>query len=119
MSNEPAKEKRTSLTKRLILLVGIVIVVLNRMTPMEAGFKRRLRNITLTVEMTSPEDIQTVRKMIEGEGATIFDINIESESAPVSAIFAFRASREKSSHSAMLSSVAGLPCVISVQELIS
>ena len=29
MSNEPAKEKRTSLTKRLILLVGIVIVVLN------------------------------------------------------------------------------------------
>ena len=38
---------------------------------------------------------------------------------PVSAIFSMKLSKEQSSHSEMISSIAELPCVLALHELIS
>lgn len=106
----------------LVALV-LIVVVLNVMSPLEFAFKRRLRNITLNVEFLSVEDISAITEAIEAEGARVFDIDIErmereDEKYP-SAIFILQLSRDNHSHSSILSSVAGLPCVHLVQELIA
>lgn len=104
----------------LVLTVVILIaLVLNGMAPLEVGFKRRLRNITLNVEMDDVADVALICSTIESENAHIYDVDVEQPESPASAIFILRMSRENSSHSSMLSSVAELPCVRSVQELIS
>ena len=107
----------------VVIAVLLIILVLNVMSPLEIAFKRRLRNITLNVEFASVEDIATITKVMEEQHATIYDIDIErternGEKYP-SAIFILKLSRKNHSHSGMLSSVAELDCVHSVQELIS
>ena len=97
----------------------MIVLVLNVMAPLEIWFKRRLRNITLNVEMDSVEDVTAVTAVIEQENAKVFDVDIEVADSPASAIFILQMSRDNSSHSGMLSSVASLDCVRSVQELIS
>ena len=104
----------------LVLTVTIIIaLVLNGMAPLEILFKRRLRNITLNVEMDEVADIALISSTIEDENARIYEVDVEQAGSPASAIFILRMSRENSSHSSMLSSVAELPCVRAVQELIS
>ncbi len=103
----------------VITVLVLLVLVLNVMAPLEILFKRRLRNITLNVEMDSVEDVETVTAAIEAEKAMIFEVDIESTESPASAIFILQMSRDNSSHSGMLSSVAELYCVRSVQELIS
>ena len=107
----------------VIVALVLIVLVLNVMSPLEFEFKRRLRNITLNVEFNSVEDIADITRAIEGEGARVYDIDVErterkDEKYP-SAIFILQLSRANHSHSGMLSSVAGLRCVHSVQELIS
>lgn len=107
----------------VLLALVLIVLVLNVMTPLEAAFKRRLRNITLYVEFNSAEDINTITYVMEEQNAQIFDIDIErterhGDKYP-SAIFILQLSRTNQSHSGMLSSVAELPCVQSVRELIS
>ena len=101
----------------------IIIFVLNVMSPLEAAFKRRLRNITLNVEFESVEDIHRISEVIVEQKASIYDIDIERTETKgekyCSAIFILQLSKENISHSAMLSSVAELPFVHSVQELIA
>lgn len=101
----------------------LVVLVLNVMSPLEIAYKRRLRNITLNVEFEAVEDIASITKAIEAQHACVYDIDIErterkDEKYP-SAIFILQLSRENHSHSGMLTSVAELSCVHSVQELIS
>ena len=103
----------------VVLVLIIIVVVLNGMSPLELRFKRRLRNITLSVEMNDVQDVSTVISAIERENATVYDVDVESVTEPVSAIFILQMSRNNSSHSSMLSSVAELACVRSVHELIS
>ena len=103
----------------VITVLVLIVLVLNIMTPMEIGFKRRLRNITLNVQMDSVEDVAAVSEAIEAQNATIYEIDVEKVKSPASAIFILQMSRSNSSHSGMLSSVAELSCVRSVQELIS
>lgn len=107
----------------VIVTLLLIVLVLNIMSPMEFGFKRRLRNITLNVEFNSVEDISDITQAMEAEGAKVYDIDVErtqrkKEEYP-SAIFILQLSRDNHSHSGMLSSVAELQCVHSVQELIS
>ena len=101
----------------------ITAVVLNVMSPLEIEFKRRLRNITLSVEYASTDDLAVISETVRGLGAEIFDIDVEpaepSGDKPPSAIFIMKLSREDHSHSGMMSSIAELPCVRSVRELIS
>ena len=101
----------------------LIILVLNVMSPLEISFKRRLRHITLNVEFRDLEDISTITDVIRSNDAQIFDIDVErseiSGDKYPSAIFILKLSKKNHSHSGMLSSVAELPCVHSVQELIS
>ena len=107
----------------VVIAMVLIVLVLNVMSPLEFAFKRRLRNITLNVEFHSVEDIGTITSAIEAEGATVYDIDVErterkDEKYP-SAIFILQLSRDNHSHSGMLTSVAELGCVHSVQELVS
>ncbi|MBR5366193.1 MAG: MgtC/SapB family protein [Clostridia bacterium] len=107
----------------VILAIIIVILVLNVMSPLESRFKRTVRNINLYVEFASVDDIGTIADRIRDMDAQIFEIDIErterTENLFPSAVFNLKLSKENHSHSAMLSSVAEMPCVHSVQELIS
>ena len=108
----------------LVLTVAVLIaLVLNGMLPLELLFKRRLRNITLNVEFYSVEDISAITDVMKRQQAQIFDIDLErteqkGDKYP-SAIFILKLSRANHSHSGILSSLAELPCVRSVQELIA
>lgn len=107
----------------VIPAILITVLVLNVMSPTEAAFKRRLRNITLNVEFDSVENINEITRVMTEQHAMIYDIDVErteweGDHSP-SAIFILQLSKENHSHSGMLSSVAELGCVRSVQELIS
>ena len=103
----------------VILVLLIIAIVLNLMTPLEVLYKRRMRNITLNVEMETIENVSEIQTVIERENAFVHEIDLDSESDPVSAIYFIQMSKGNSSHSAMLSSIAELNCVKSVRELIS
>ena len=101
----------------------IIIFTLEFMQPMELAFKRRLRNITIYVEFEFPGDVKSITDAIRKQGAQIYDIEMErterqGDKLP-SAILTIKLSRKNASHSAILSSLAELRCVDSVQELIS
>ena len=107
----------------VIIAAAIIILVLNVLAPLENAFKRRLRDITIGVEFTRAEDINTITDLMKRQQAQIVDIDIESTEQKggkyPSAVFILKLSRENHSHSAILSILAELPCVRSVQELIS
>ena len=64
-------------------------------------------------------NIDLITDQIKAVNAEVYEVDIEAGPAPASAIFILQMSRDNSSHSAMLSSIAELECVRSVQELIS
>ena len=107
----------------VIIAVLVIILVLNVLAPLENAFKRRLRDITLGVEFTCAEDINTITDLMKRQQAQIVDIDIESTEQKgakyPSAVFILKLSRDNRSHSGILSTLAELPCVRSVQELIS
>ena len=108
-----------------LVLVSLIVIeiVLNVMSPLEITYKRRLRNITLNVEFEDIEDLDTITKAMEAHHATVYEIDVEqskrTEELYPSAIFILKLGKDNDSHSGMLSSVAELACVQSVQELIS
>ena len=107
----------------VLLSVLIIIVTMEFMLPMEVAFKRRLRNMTVSVEFEKTEDISIVTQAITEQNAVIFDLDMEyserTEDHYPTAIMVIKLSKQNASHSGLLSSVAELPCVHSIQELIS
>ncbi len=105
----------------VIPAIVIIIFCMEVLQPLEVLYKRRLRNITITIKYLNPTDIEMIKETIENQGAHLFDIDPEEpdEDNYPSAIFSMKMSKEKSSHSEMLSSIAELPCVLSLHELIS
>ena len=103
----------------VLTVLVIIVLVLNVMTPLEVLFKRRLRNITLNVEMDDLGTVGLVSAAIEREKAHIYDVDIESADQPASAVFTLRLDRSNASHSGILSTVAALDGVRAVRELIS
>lgn len=101
----------------------VIVFTMEFMQPLELAFKRRLRNITIYVEFEDATDIDTIAETIRGQGAEIFDMDMErserSEDKLPSAIMTLKLGRENASHSAILSSVAELSCVQAIQELIA
>ena len=97
-------------------------MVLNLIGPLEAEFKRRLRNITLHIVYSDPDDISTICQAIESRNAQILDIDMQrdevDEANENSSVLTIRLSQKHHSHSAMLSSIAELDCVREVRELI-
>lgn len=105
----------------VIPAIVIIIFSMEVLQPLEVLYKRRLRNITITVKYINPTDVDMIKRTIEDQGAQLFDIDpeeVDEDNYP-SAIFSMKMSKEKSSHSEMLSSIAELPCVLSLHELIS
>ena len=107
----------------VILAMVLIELVLNVMSPLEGEFKRRLRNITLNVEFSDVKDIDTITNVLECQNVQIFDIDIERTERKgdhfPSAIFILKMPKENHSHSGILSTLAELSCVRSVQELIA
>ena len=107
----------------VLVALALIVLVLNVMSPLEFAFKRRLRNITLNVEFNSVDDLNEIADTIRARDASVYEIDVErteriGDKYP-SAIFILQLSKTDHSHSAMLSSIAELGCVQSVQELIS
>ena len=100
----------------------LIIIAMETLQPVEIAYKRRLRNITVFVEFGEIQDIETIKKTIAAENAQVFEMDIEravreGDEYP-SAILWVKLGRHTASHSAMLS-LAELPCVYAVRELIS
>ena len=107
----------------VIVVLVILVVVLDILWPLEPAFKRRLRNITMFVEFNALEDLNEIADKIRSRKGRIYDIEIErtrrDRNNYPSAILVVKMSREKPSHSGMLSSIAELDCVRTIHELIS
>ena len=75
----------------------------------------------MLVRYESLTDIDLITDAVEEEGGVISEFELETpvSEEEQSAILWVKLPRSNPSHSNMLSSVAELPCVISVQELIS
>ena len=107
----------------VIMVLVILIIVLDVMYPLEGAFKRRLRNMTIYVEFASIEDLDNITDTIKGESATIYDIDVERTRREgnkyPAAVIVLQMGRGNASHSSMLSTVAELPCVHTIHELIA
>ena len=101
----------------------MILIIQENMTDLEVGYKRRIRNITLFVQMNSIDRLEDVSNVIRSLDAQVFDIDVErtvrKKNQYPSAVLTLKLSRCNFSHSGMLSSIAELPYVISVQEIIS
>ena len=87
----------------------------------ESAFKRRTRNLTLLVRFESIFDLDQITDIIRCQGAEIreYEIEPEEKGEDRSAVIGVKLPKANPSHSTLLSSVAELDCVTSVQELIS
>lgn len=101
----------------------MLLFVLDGLAALEPAFKRRLRNITLYVEFEKIEDLDSITGVVREMSGHVYDIDIERTEwqgkKPPCAILVIQMSRGHASHSEMLSSIAELPQVQHVQELIS
>ena len=107
----------------VIIVLVILIVVLDVMYPLESAFKRRLRNMTIYVEFAAIEDFDEILDTIREEKATIYDIDVERTRREggkyPAAVIVLQMDRANASHSGMLSTIAELPCVNTIHELIA
>ena len=107
----------------VVLSLVLILLSLNVMAPLETAFKRRHRNMTIYVMFHSAEDLQKITDLVNEKEGTILGIDVErtvkEKDLYPSAILSIRMGKEKASHSEMLSSIAELPCVVGVEELIS
>ena len=107
----------------VIFVLIILFIVLDVMYPMESAFKRKLRNMTIYVEFSSIEYLDEITDTIRAEKATVYDIDVERTKREGSkypaAVIVLQMGRENASHSGMLSTIAELPYVHTIHELIA
>ena len=107
----------------VIFVLVMIIVSIDMLYDVEKGFKRHMRQFTVHVEFEAMEDIDAVAEVLRSAEAQVFEIDVEhtkkkDDSWPA-AIFNVKLAKKRASHSEMLTSIAELPCVHAVQELIS
>lgn len=107
----------------VIIVLVILLIVLEAMHPLEIAFKRRLRNMTVYVEFASIDNLKDIVNTIKKERATIYDIDVERSKREGSkypaAVIVLQMDRGNASHSGMLSTIAELPFVHTIQELLA
>ena len=107
----------------VIIVLAILLIALEVMHPLEIAFKRRLRNMTVYVEFASIDNLKDIKNTIKKERATIYDIDVERTKREGSkypaAVIVLQMARDNASHSGMLSSIAELPSVHTIQELLA
>ena len=99
----------------------ILMIVLDGMYYFESAFKRRTRNVTMLVRFEDVLDLESITDEIKEYGAEIYEFELEEvkDESLRSAVIWMKLPKDKSSHSAILTTVAQMPCVESVQELIA
>lgn len=107
-----------------VVLVAVVLIffVMEGMKSLEVAFKRKMRHMTIHVNFDDLEHIDAVTDAVKGEGATIYEFEVEdvgANSGAPSVIVYVKLAKHNPSHSAVLSAIAEVPCVNGVQELIS
>ena len=108
-----------------VVIVALIMIIfaMEGMQPIERAFKRRLRHMTIYVEFDKLESLDKITTVIKSQPAQIYDLDIERAKKKGTqlpgAIVSIRLGKQNTSHSALLSSVAELECVHSIQELVS
>ncbi len=106
-----------------LITVLVCAIVLNVLTPMEKTFKRRLHNIDLYVEFDQPEDLSQIMDVTDRLQAHVYNLELERTTRKgdlyPSAILTLKLNKNKNAHSEILSSIAELPCVRLVTELVA
>ena len=99
----------------------ILFLVFDGMQHFEGAYKRRTRNLTMLVHFEDVLDLETITDALHDYGAEIYDFELEDskEGADQSAVIAMKLPKDKTSHSMLLATIAQMPCVGSVQELIA
>lgn len=107
----------------VIIVVPILFFVLNIMDPWEPAFKRRARNIDLFVKFMSMDDLPSITETIRKMDAQVFELEVEQtkrkDDKYPCAVISIKLSKQRASHSEMLSTLAEMPCVYSIKELVS
>jgi len=107
----------------VVVVLIPVVFFLDYSYTIESYFKRRMRNMTIYVVLDNIENLSLISEAIERNGSMVIDTDIEQmgrgDGTSPEVILNLRLSRAQPSHSTVLSTVAELPWVISVQELIS
>jgi len=106
----------------VILSVICIVIVMEVLYPVEITWKRKMRNMTIHVDFDTLENADMITNKLKEEGAVIHEFELEEMTANKdnpSAIISIKLSKQNTSHSSILSSIAELGCVNSVQELIS
>lgn len=107
----------------VIIAMVLIIFSLEVMQPIEVAFKRRLRNITILVEFNDMESFHEITDYLKEHNVTIYDIDVERKKRQGKqmpcAVLTLKLSRDNTSHSAILSTLAEMDCVYAVKELIS
>lgn len=79
--------------------------------------------MTLYVEFASIEDLDDITDKIKEERATVYDIDVERTKREgnkyPAAVIVIKMGKGNASHSGMLSTIAEMPCVHTIHELIA
>ena len=107
----------------VVIAIVLILFTLEVLEPLEVRFKRRTRNITFYVEYDHMESLQDIIKILKDRDSKIYGIEVErmhreGEKYP-SAVFSLRLGKEYPSHSEVLSTIAEMPCVYRIEELIA
>ena len=106
----------------LFMRVILLLFILTFLFPVEIAFKRRTRNLVIYVEVNKAQDIGRISDTILQRGASILDMELEGTTADdnkFAAVYHVKLSRERASHSEMLSAIARQDCVYAAEEIIS
>ena len=101
----------------------MIVLVLNVLAPLEGAYKRKLRGCTLNVEFEAVSDIASIVERLEKINVIVRDVDVNpadgTESQLTSAVFILQLPRDNYSHSSIMTTVAEMSCVYSVQELVA
>ena len=99
----------------------ILLIAFDAMSRFESAFKRKTRNVTMLVYFEDILDLELITDAIRKYGAEIYEFEMEDpkEGERRSAVIWMKLPKDNLSHSSLLATVAQMPCVESVQELIA
>ena len=101
----------------------MIMLVLNVLSPLEGAYKRKLKSCTLSVEFESVSDITAIVETLEKINVIVRDVDVDptdsTEDQLASAVFVLQLPRDNYSHSSIMTTVAEMSCVYSVQELVA
>ena len=99
----------------VLTVLVLIVLTLDLLVPMETRLMRRANNLTLIVELERPDDTAAVLEVMEEQNAQIFEVELEPTENSAAAVFAMKLA-DGCSRAAMLSRVAQVECVRSVEE---